>query len=156
MSINTYKRKTNVLMKLTEQDHKDLSRPGWEGLEKFKLDQGNHTYWFNVGFRLKFASELTAQFYESVTSLPVKLTTERWLNEYSRAAVSIPCDWNIPLAYKKELIDDVSAVLEALEVVQRELLRKDMAVVIRKVAMEMRSKYAADVKLNPLPPKRLK
>ena len=148
----TYRRTNNVLVALTEQEHKALSAAGWDNLEKFKQGKGTHTAWFNVATRMRFALELSTLFYEEVTSVAIKLAYDTCVGVYTRATSTKPAIWTMT----EFEIEHIEQVLEVLETMQRSLLRKDMAVAMRKVVTHMRSKYVKDHHLQPLPPKRLR
>lgn len=151
MTVN-YRRTNNVLIALTEQEHKALSSAGWDNLEKFKQGRGDHTAWFNIATRMRFALELSTLFYEEVTSVAVKLSYDTCVGVYTRATSTEPAVW----VMTEFEISHIEQVLEVLDTMQRSLLRKDMAAAMRKVVTHMRSKYVKDHKLQPLPPKRLR
>lgn len=147
-----YARKATVMMKLTEQEHKELSSAGWFNLEKFKQGKGVYTNWFNIAFRLRFGLDVAKEYYEDLTVLELKLCYDKVIAIISRPDQAP----DAPLYMTKEEIESVALGLEAVDTMQRQVLRKDMAPLMRGAVMYMRNKYAADKRLQPLPPKRLR
>ena len=152
MTTTAYRRTNNVLIKLTEDQHKALSSAGWDNLELFKQGKGTHTAWFNIATRMRFALELSTRFYEEVTAVGVKIAYDVCLGVYTRAISTTPNVWTM----SEFEIEHIEQVLEVLETIQRTMLRKDMAEAMRKVVSHMRSRYVKDHHLQPLPPKRLR
>lgn len=151
MSKTQYKRVSSVMIKLTEKEHLELSAQGWRSLEKFEKGLGNQTDWFNVAFRLRFALELATIYYEQVTALGFKIAYDNCINVYTRTINNTPSVWSMT----ETELEQIKEALEALDIVQRQMLRKDMAQIMRKAVMYMRSNYVKDQTLKPLPPKRL-
>lgn len=152
MATSTYKRVSNVLIKLTEKEHQELSSVGWDNLEKFKAGKGTHTAWFNIATRLRFAFELSVLFYEDVTSVALSIAYDTCLGVYTRAISTNPNVWTM----SESEIEVIEEALIALDIIQRSVLRKDMAATMRNVVLYMRSKYVKDHSKQPLPPRRLK
>lgn len=147
-----FRRKATVMMKLTEAEHTKLSAVGWDSLAVFRRGKGDYTNWFNLAFRLRFGLNLANEYYEDVTALEIKLCYDKAIGIINRPDAKP----GAPLYMTEEEFDSVTSGLEALDVMQREMLRRDMAPILRNAAVYMRARYVADRSAQPLTPKRIR
>lgn len=149
MSILRYERVTTTAFALTEIQQRALIEYGWKGVRLLESGKGDKTSWFDTTARLRFGLEMSNRYYETVTSLGMKLGYDSAVDVMLRAQSKSFEVWTITSGE----LDNIKAALEAIDTMQRVHTRRDMAPVLRQAVIHTAAKFGNDFKVTQIAPK---
>ena len=143
------KRKVTTAFALSKEELKELSDMGWNPLKKFKQGCATKQDWFELTLRIKFAVELSKDYYELITTMELQESHAVMLQALHRAVTMGTGVWSLT----PDELEMASAALEAVDAMQTQVPRRIMAPLLRSCVVQMRQQYVKDEKLAPLPAK---